>query len=400
MSDDPNIKDNSVKKALARNLSGLEINGEISLKKYIKDINFDDLKTMDLVKDNIKSRDTRFLLLASEKSMFGFLIDIIKNEIENHMTYIGSPFKGDKMNVSYQTEMIVKIENSVAEGKVIILSDLDQIYTIFYDLFNQNYITKDGKKYCRISHGANIQKLALVNENTKFIVLIDKNDLRKQKLPFLSRFEKHIITFETLLNEKDKEKSKNICNILKKLVSVKDINYNLDNILVNTNEDIINGYIYLYKDKEKNSERDIIKDKVIPILSQDIIFTLPLSELKNEKKEFDSLNNDIINSNNKYNILKDYLQGGKRGKEDILIVYTFSNTGEAIKLSEKENSNTGEENKFSENDNYLERITTEINTVYKFKQILNEFYEIEKYKTLILKFESENSKFINFIKFI
>ena len=109
------------------------------------------------------------------------------------MTYIGSPFKGDKMNVSYQTEMLVKIENSVAEGKVIILSDLDQIYTIFYDLFNQNYITKDGKKYCRISHGANIQKLALVNKKTKFIVLVDKNDLRKQKLPFLSRFEKHII---------------------------------------------------------------------------------------------------------------------------------------------------------------------------------------------------------------
>ena len=180
--------------------------------------------------------------------------------------------------------------------------------------------------------------------------------------------------------------------------------------MVNTNEDIINGYVYLYKDKEKNSERDIIKDKVIPILSQDIIFTLPLSELKNEKKEFDSLNNDIINSNNKYNSLKDYLQDGKRGKEDILIVYTFSNTGEAIKLSEdeksntggesklpeNEKSNTGEESKLPENDNYMERITTEINTVYKFKQILNEFYEIEKYKTLILKFESENAKFINY----
>ena len=42
----------------------------------------------------------------SEESMFGFLIDIIKKEIENHVTYIGSPFR-DKMNVSYQTEMIV-----------------------------------------------------------------------------------------------------------------------------------------------------------------------------------------------------------------------------------------------------------------------------------------------------
>ena len=58
-----------MKNALSRNLSGLEINGESSLREYIKYINFDDLKTMDLVKDNIKSRDIRFLLLASEKSM-------------------------------------------------------------------------------------------------------------------------------------------------------------------------------------------------------------------------------------------------------------------------------------------------------------------------------------------
>ena len=40
--------------------------------------------------------------------MLGFLKDIIKNEIENKVTYIGSPFKGDKMNSFYQTEMIVK----------------------------------------------------------------------------------------------------------------------------------------------------------------------------------------------------------------------------------------------------------------------------------------------------
>ena len=83
MPDDPNITDKGVKKALARNLSGLEIDGEISLKKYIKEINFDDLRTMDLIKDNIIStKDTRFLLLASEKSMFGLVIDFIKKEIE------------------------------------------------------------------------------------------------------------------------------------------------------------------------------------------------------------------------------------------------------------------------------------------------------------------------------
>ena len=38
---------------------------------------------------------------------------------------------------------------------------------------NQNYINYGAKKYCRISHGANIQKLAFVNDNTKFIILVD-----------------------------------------------------------------------------------------------------------------------------------------------------------------------------------------------------------------------------------
>ena len=222
MPDDEEIKNLALTKSLARNLNGLEIEGKSSLKTYIKDndINFDNLRTMDLVIENIKSKDTRFLLLASEKSMFGFLMDIIKKELEkmnsnsddnniiNEVVYMGSPFKDDRINISYQTEIIMNIEKSVAEGKVIILSDLEQIYSTFYDLFNQNYINKDGKKYCFISHGANIQKLlAYINDNTKFIVLVDKKNLREQKLTFLSRFEKHIISFDSLLDEKDKEKS-------------------------------------------------------------------------------------------------------------------------------------------------------------------------------------------------
>ena len=211
MPDDPNIIDKALTKSLAKNLGGLEKNGESTLKKYINNINFEELRTMDLVKENIISKDSRFLLLISERSMFEILINIIKKEIEQmnkssvnleddkkveYLIYFGIPFKGDRMNTSYKTEMIINIEKSVAEGKVIILTDLEHIYPIFYDLFNKNYIKKDGKKYCRIFHGTNIQKLVLVNENTKFIVLVDKNDLRKQKLSFLNRFEKHFISFD------------------------------------------------------------------------------------------------------------------------------------------------------------------------------------------------------------
>ena len=306
-----------------------------------------------------------------------------QNNTISYVNYIGSPFKGDKINASYQTEMIIKIENSVAEGKIIVLSNLEQIYSIFYDLFNQNYINKDNKKYCRVSHGANIQKLALVDENNKFIILVDNKDIKKQKLPFLSRFEKHIMTFDALLNEEDKKKSKKINDILKKLVDVNNANYNLNNIMVNTNEDIINGYVYIYKDKPKATYKDIIRDKIIPILPQDIIFTLPFSQLSKEKEEANFIKEEY--SKNRPKSLDDYLKNFKKEKEKILIAYTFSKIGNAINLSEE--------------GSYIEKAASEIKNLFKFKQILNELYDKDKkieVKYLILKFDEESAVNINF----
>ena len=89
--------------------------------------------------------------LISEKNMLEFLNNIIKNEIElmnnkNFVKYFGSPLKGDKMDISYNKEMMLNIEKSISEGKIIILIDLEQINSVFYYLLEQNYIIKDGIK--------------------------------------------------------------------------------------------------------------------------------------------------------------------------------------------------------------------------------------------------------------
>ena len=65
--------------------------------------------------------------------------------------------------------------------------------------------------------------------------------------------------------------------------------------------------------KKNNSEKDIIKVKIIPILSQDIIFTLPSLELKEEdKKIFNWFNYEMNNSCDKYNSLDEYLKSDKK----------------------------------------------------------------------------------------
>ena len=99
--------DRITEKAVMRNFEGLEIDGESSIKKFIKsDINLDNIKTMDLIKYNILSKDSRFLLIISERSMFDFLIifkEISKINKDNKtnskitkkielINFIGSPF--------------------------------------------------------------------------------------------------------------------------------------------------------------------------------------------------------------------------------------------------------------------------------------------------------------------
>ena len=82
-----------------------------------------------------------------------------------------------------------------------------------------------------------------------------------------------------------------------------------------------------------------------------------------------------------YKSLDEYLNSNKRGEEEILIVYTFSKIEDSINLTKKES--------------YMEKIVSDIKTASKFKHILKDFYEKDK-KILGLKFNSENTMFINF----
>ena len=82
----------------------------------------------------------------------------------------------------------------------------------------------------------------------KFIILVDKEELYEQKLTFLSIFEKHIISFESFLDEK--LKAETINDLIKKMISVNDINYDLNSLLINISENIINGYYIIIKIKK------------------------------------------------------------------------------------------------------------------------------------------------------
>ena len=157
------------------------------------------------------------------------------------------------------------------EGGTIILKDLESVYPALYELFNQNFTVMCHKNFTRISIGSTLNIFTYVNENFKCIVNVDIDKIDIQEAPFLNRFEKHIITYENLLNEeliyKSKEIEQTINNIISFAENNKIINYNYKKLLINCELEEIQGIIYNSQIKRKDSN-DLLEEifkKISPI---------------------------------------------------------------------------------------------------------------------------------------
>ena len=133
-------------------------------------------------------------------------------------------------------------------GKTIILKDLESVYPALYDLFNQNFTIMNGKNYARILIGTSFNIYSQVNKNFKCIVNVDMNSINKQEPPFLNRFEKHIVKYENLLDQKLLNISNKIFDIFNKIIDSKKEyildNYDFKKILINIELEEIKGMVY------------------------------------------------------------------------------------------------------------------------------------------------------------
>ena len=167
------------------------------------------------------------------------------------------------------------------QGKVLILKNLESVYPALYDLFNQNFTEVYKKNYVRISIGFSTNVFSFVNDNFRCIVNVDEDLVNEEEPPFLNRFEKHIVSFEYLLNSESKKESYRIKEILDELCyfdknDFKGINYDLRKTIVNFDLEEIQGIIYqeIKKDKYKiiNDLLDFVLKRVSLLLPQDILF--------------------------------------------------------------------------------------------------------------------------------
>ncbi len=392
---------------LNRNFGGLE-DSSSKIKKIFKDQyhKFDEnvdidgkFSILEVIKtNNILNINNRYLMLISEGNDGSEIIKYCLNIIgKKYIELVGSKYNADLKSGKYSEEILNKIKYIMETDNVLILRDLDMIYPSLYDLFNQNFTCWGEKRFARIAFES-AKILSEVNPDFYVIVIVNHNQIKNFKLdpPFLNRFEKHIVNFKMLLEEKDIEIATKISDFFYLISSFNNeekLKIDLEKLLINSKQHNIEGLIYKIKNEknndnlinEQNYEMFMIKEvfkKIVPTFCQDIIASMMSIKLDQKYKAMNDLIIEIYKES-RYNNFESFFKKIESKKN---IIYTFSKTTEELFI--EENSIENKYGIFNKNNTSIENIQSikkESDLIFILKNFINK----ENQKILIIHF-SEN----------
>ena len=395
---------------LERNFGGLEDSTKIIMDifknkfeyKYDDSYNLKNKKTIvDIVKKNILDPNGRYLMLISEGNDASNIIKyVLKSMKKNYIELVGSKYKNDIKSGRYSEEILNKIKYIMETDNILILRDLDIIYPSLFDLFNQNFTYMGDKKFARIAF--EYAKISSeVNPNFRVIIIVNHIKIEELKLdpPFLNRFEKHIINFGMLLNEKDLEISNKVMEYLELIASYnnnKKLKLDIEKIMINCQRNNIEGLIYKIKTEESiKRESKIIKrifEIIVPTFCQDIIASLITSNMDKKYQDYNEMVLNIYQKEKCLNFEKFFAKIELRRN----IIYTFSKiTEEIFNENETLKNKYGKFNRENAEIVMIESIKSENDLSFLLKSFTN-----SSNKLLILKFAEADIYKINLVDHI
>ena len=363
--------DSIAMKNIERNFGGLPSSiYDFKLKYYQLENDKRDLKNnidnnYDMIRcisENLFDKDSRYLLLITRNSLdldlINFLLDEIKqsnsekykNDKFETKYLIGSTFVNDKKEL-YRENILGTIRNEMETNNLLILKNLESIYTSLYDLLNQDFMKIDNKYYTRISFGL-WKPLSHINKNFKIIVIINEKNVCYEDPPFLNRFEKHIFNLENLLNKEEKKLAKEIYEIIMRIVKFDKCKIDLNKHLVNFNLEELEALVYKFSKQKQyfNKNLDIIYEIlkiIVPTFTQEIIASIFVSGFKEEKKDIADKIFDIYTEYHPCN-LYDFVNNKMVHQKNV--IYTFSSITDDLDFyNNKKNENVINENVINDN---------------------------------------------------
>ncbi len=357
--------------------------------------NIDRYDVYSCIQKNLEEENNRYLLLITDKTKNDTLVEFILKKLNLDYRFIQGSKLTEDQNEGYVLQKSWSIITSMEKGEIIILKDMEILYPKFYDLFNQNLQKYGNSFYARIVLDSTTNERHIVNDKFRCIILLNKNNVNEQDPPFLNRFEKHLISFQYLLNDEQNRIAVELFEEIKELTTIPETK-GIKPLLVNINIEEIRSLILEISLKEENIEKNInlVYKLLIPTFSQENILSSIFSQEKKYLKKEDLI--QIYEENNHTNVYK-YLEKVDKNK---LVIYTFS---PYFKDLFKENYNVKIENKIFGNickDNTLEIIFNEKLSESMLNYFFEIYYEKNNCNLFVIHFKDKHSKYLKYIKFL
>ena len=369
--------------------------------------------------------EQRFLLIFKESQNIHIIMESLMKELKKeYIFYIGSQFKKDKFSQEYNVKILSKIKQSCEEGKIIFLSDLDYLYPSYYDVFNQNYTIRDGKKYAKVIVETNESVQAYINDKTRFVLLFDTNRLNNYntlpEIPLLNRFEKHILSYNDLIPPPTKDNFDKINRLLERMkifeskINANEIILDPKDLFINCSAEEIQSILFeITKENEFQVDNKVFQ-KLSNLFPQDLLAILNILDISNNKPFINLIYKFCEKRLDLNSSLPKYLENTSYKKS---IIYTFT---PIIKNLDSLSCESEFDNKEKQNisTNTIHYITVNsISTEAEIEKILFNFYtnpiknicfikfslsdiiHLQSIKNLIDNFEIENEYLIPNIKY-
>ena len=376
-------------------------NENAELKNKILENNYD---IMRCISENLFDQESRYLLLITKNNLdldlINFVIDETMNKFKDEYLnnsfeikyLLGSNFIKDN-DEEYRENTLGRIRNEMQSNNLLVLKDLDIIYTGLYDLLNQDFIKIENKYYTNISFGL-WKPLSIINKQFRIIVVMNENNLRYEDPPFLNRFEKHIFNLDNLLTNKEKSIANEIYDIVMKIVNFEKCKVDLNKHLININLEEIKALVYKYSKQKQffNKNIDVYNEvfkKIVPTFTEEIIASIFVSGFKEEKRD---IADKIINIYSEYHPsnLSDFINNKMIEQKNV--IYTYSSiTDELLLFNNKKSFNAINDN--IENINDIDNNIEDINSIDENKnQNINEINEEDNYNIIEEEHNQKNKE--------
>ena len=254
--------------ALQRNFGGIAIESSKVqnifidvLKSHVPLTGEINIPVTTLIEKNLKDLKARHLMLITNgDSAIGILQQILSQADKETITIFGSRFEEDRSD-DYNYRMLSRIILCMERSCVLILRDLECIYGSLYDMLNQNYAVVGKRKNCRVALGANSNPMCYVNDGFRCIVLVDHDEIDYSDHPFYNRFEKQLLRFSDVLNERQEEIIEELQVWVHQMSSVEDLEDQFveSDMFMGFHEDTLPSLVLLHSSDTDESNEEIVK---------------------------------------------------------------------------------------------------------------------------------------------